>query len=348
MSRHVTLHDEHLSLRRIGEGESVFVVAEIGSNHHRDLGVARASIAAAQEAGADAVKFQVLDVGEQYHDPAPSIRDLHARIDLDEAWIGTLKAEADRHGLFFFASPTYLRAVDLLEGAGVALHKLASAQVGTFPQLVDAVARTGKPALLSTGLVTYGGLEAALQAFDRVGNDQVVVLHCNSRYPTPFEAVHLPRMATYRQMSGGPVGFSDHTPGTAVALAAVAQGASVIEKHFVLDPALDTPDAPFSLDPTAFGRLVADIRAVEQAMLERPRRSLDAAEATFRDRIIERLILARDKLAGAAFSEGDFEIKRASTGVDARDAALVTERFAAAEPLAAGTVLQWSMLRGAA
>ena len=164
---------------------------------------------------------------------------------------------------------------------------------------------------------------------------------------TRSDAVHLPRMVTYGQMSGGPVGFSDHTPGTAVALAAVAQGASVIEKHFVLDPAIDTPDAPFSLDPETFGQLVADIRAVEQAMRDRPRRTLDPGEAAYRDRIAERLILVRDKEAGARLTDGDFEIKRAPEGVDARDAALVTDRFVAAEPLAAGTVLQWSMLRGA-
>src|SRR6185436_17131371 len=214
----------------IGSGRT-FLIADVGSNHRQELALAYESIDAAAEAGADAVKFQSLQMKELYFDPGPEVRKLYAQIDLEEDWHAKLKAHCEKRGLLFFSSPTYFGAVELMEKLGVSLYKLASAQIGTFPQIVERVARTGKPVILSTGLVSAGELEASVRLFEKAGNPDFVILHCNSIYPTPYARVNLPMMDVYRRMYGCPVGYSDHTDDIYVALAAVSQGASVIEKH---------------------------------------------------------------------------------------------------------------------
>jgi sialic acid synthase SpsE len=331
--------------RTIGAGRT-FLVADIGSNHNQDLELALDTIDAAADAGADAVKFQSLDVGALYREPDGAVRALYARIDLREDWYPALAERCARRGVLFCSSPTYLRAVDLLESVGVRLYKLASAQVGTFPQLVSRVAAAGKPVILSTGIVTAGELEACLGLVAAAGNANVVVLHCNAIYPTPYARVHLPRMDAYRRMFGCLVGYSDHTDEDYVALAAVARGASVIEKHFTTSRALPTPDAVVAMEPPAFARMAAGIRAVEQALVEKPRLELEPEEAAFKASLRYRLVLARARRAGEAFAPGDFEYLRHPSGVDCRSEALVVARFAAAADLPAGTLLDWPMLVG--
>jgi len=344
---------EHREIRidgshRIGPGRT-FVIAEVGSNHCQDMGKARESIAAAAACGADAVKFQSIALDELYFAPGASTRALHARIDLAESWHGELKAACDGQGLVFFSSPTYLRAVDILASLGVDLYKLASAQIGVFPQLVAKVAGLGKPTLMSTGLVTPGGLEATVAMFRRAGNNAYGILHCNAIYPTPPNRVCLERMDVLRALYACPVGFSDHTGGTAVALAAVARGAEVIEKHFTLDRALDSPDAFFSLEPHELGRLVADIREVEAACAPCDARlDIEAEEDAFKRAIRHRLVLRRDKEAGEAFFPGDFDYKRHDRGVDCADETLVLTRMQAKQAIEAGELLAWDMLEGRA
>jgi len=222
-----------LSGGRVIGGPRTFVIAEIGSNHRGDLQRALDTIDAAAESGADAAKFQSLCLDQQWYRPTPEVVALHRTIDLDEDWVPALKDRCDQQGLVFFSSPTYLRAVDVLESIGVGLYKLASAQVGTFPQIVDHVGKTMKPVILSTGLVTLEELDAIIARLKRIGNDRIAILHCNSLYPTPVDKVHLPRMIEYRTRYQCPVGFSDHTEGITVSLAAVAMGATIIEKHFL-------------------------------------------------------------------------------------------------------------------
>jgi len=327
-------------------GDRTFIIAEVGSNHDQNLNVAFDSIEAAAEAGADAIKFQSLQMNALYYDPPEDVRRLYDQIDLEEDWHARLKEHCDKQGVVFFSSPTYLEAVSLLRSVDVALFKLASAQVGTFPQLVDRVAAQGKPTLLSTGLVTYGELERTIQRFQHHNNERFVILHCNSLYPTPFERVHLPLMDTYGAMFRGRVGFSDHTPDIFAPLAAVARGASVIEKHFTLSRRFSTPDAPISLEPDAFKRMVEGIRAVEKTLTPAVRTGLEQEERSFKESLRYRLVLDVDKQAGDSFREDDFRFLRHDRGVDCRDLRTVLKHTRAKNLLSKGSVLEWKDLEG--
>ncbi|GAA5510447.1 N-acetylneuraminate synthase family protein [Novipirellula caenicola] len=303
---------------RIGDGSPTFIIAEIGSNHGQDFQLALDTIDAAAEAGADAVKFQSIALDALYLDPSDETRKLHQAIDLDESWHRPLKEHCDKRGILFFSTPTYLQSVDLLNDLSVDLFKLASAQIGTFPQLIQRVAQTGKPTLLSTGLVSYGELEQVIKIFERSGNKNYCILHCNSIYPTPADRVFLGRMEIYRKMFGCPVGFSDHTDGIAVATAAVALGADVIEKHFILKRGIvNAPDEPFSLEPAELQAMVQSIRTVEQANRTETRIEIEAEETQFKNAIRYRAILKHDIAKGHELSSDDVYFLRHPSGVDA-------------------------------
>lgn len=299
--------------------ESTFIIAEIGANHCQSLQLAYEHIDAAKACGADAVKFQSIDIGELYHKPSAETIALHKQIDFPEEWHPLVKEYCDKKDIVFFSTPTYLKSIDLLEAVDVSLYKLASAQVGTFPQLVKKVAEAGKPVILSTGLVSYSELERVVKIFNEAGNPNFVILHCNSIYPTPFHKVHLQLMDTYRKMFGCIVGFSDHTEGIAIPTAAVALGAKVIEKHFVLDKSMPSPDAPIAIEPPLFKEMVDAIRAVEQATAPYSRTEIYAEEKGFKDKIATRLFLNADKQAGETLTETDFTFLRYTEGVDCRN-----------------------------
>lgn len=330
----------------LGEGRA-FVIAEVGSNHMGELSLAKEHIDAAAESDADAVKFQSINLNKLYKEPTQSTCDLHAIIDTDEAWCAELKDYAEQRKILFFSSPTYLDAVDLLDRLDIPLFKLASAQVGTFPQLVSAVARTGKPTILSSGIANYGQLSDAVNLFSEAGNERYAVLHCNSLYPTPAEKVYLGRMETYRKMFNCPVGFSDHTEGTAVVLAAVALGAAIIEKHFLLGSDISSPDAPFSICPDTFKTMVSDIRTIEYARGDSPRLVLEPEEQNFKEAIRYRLVLRNKKNQGEKFNENDFDFLRSEHGIDVSHIALVIKNMEAASSLKDGQVIDWRCLRGA-
>jgi sialic acid synthase SpsE len=323
---------------QIGSGRT-FIVAEIGSNHGQNIQKAFELIDTAKECGADAVKFQSLKVDELYYKPPLSIQKLHKQIDMDEQWYSALKEYADKKKVIFFSSPAYLRAVDILEGMNVQLYKLASAQIANFPQLIKKVAEKGKPVLLSSGLVSYGQLERAINFFREAGNDDYAILHCNSIYPTPHEKVNLPMIPIYRKMFGKPVGFSDHTIGIEISVAAVALGAKVIERHFILNKNDKTPDTSVSIDPNEFKRMVASIRAVEKALIERAREEIEEEEERFRETIIYRLILKNDKKKGDTLVFDDFEFKRFHRGINCWDLNEIVENFILKVELRKGSVL---------
>lgn len=321
-------------------GDKTFVIAEIGSNHNQDLQLVYDSIEAAKACGADAVKFQSLNVDELYHQPSQQIVDLHRKIDLREEWHGLLKSHCDKVGITFFSSPTYLKSLDILEGLDVPLYKLASAQIGTFPQMVEAVARLNKPTIISTGIVSYSELERVVNIFKRNGNEQYIILHCNSMYPTPYDQVNLPLMDVYHTMFGNPVGFSDHTDDIYVPIGAVARGAKVIEKHFAIDKTLPVPDAQFSLEPTDFKRMVDGIRAIEQACKAAPRTELHPDEASFKAKILYRLILKHDKQKGDSLTAEDFLFLRNAQGIDCREMDFVIDKMQLSKDVPANHLLQ--------
>ena len=331
----------------LGDGRT-FVIAEIGSNHGQDFQLALDTIDAAAECGADAVKFQSIDLDSLYLEPTEDIRTLHKAIDLDESWHVPLKEHCDRRGIIFFSTPTYLKAVDLLDELSVDLFKLASAQIGTFPQLVERVAQTGKPTLLSTGLVGYSELENVIKIFQQCGNPHYCILHCNSIYPTPPDRVFLGRMNVFRQMFQCPVGFSDHSDGIAVAIGAVALGAQVIEKHFILERGkIGAPDEPFSLEPAEMREMIDGIRAVELANRSDVRLQIEPEEARFKEGIRYRAVLTRDMHAGEAIAHDDVEFLRYPTGIDAQTMArLFVSGCRVLFSRSKGSLLQMKDIRG--
>lgn len=301
-------------------GDQTFIIADIGSNHKQDLILAKESIDAAAESGADAVKFQSIQVDRLYHKPDNSTRQFVSQLEFPEEWHYELMQYSKSKGVIFFSSPTYLKAVDLLEEVDVHLYKIASAQIGTFPQLVEKVAALNKPTIISTGISNYEEVSKAIEIFEYQGNNKYIVLHCNSVYPAPPEIVNLSLINTYKSMFGCITGFSDHTNGLHMSLAAVAQGAKVIEKHFTLDRSLDTPDSTsFASDPNEFSSLVNQIREIELGMQRSQLRTriLDEEEE-FKSKIIYRLRTLTKIEKGMRLSDGNVEYIRASEGVDAR------------------------------
>ena len=300
-------------------GSRTYIIAEIGSNHNQSIKLAFESIDAAVECGADAVKFQSIDVGELYYQPSEQTKALHRKIDMAEEWHGLLSEYCRKKGITFFSAPTYLRAVDILEEINVPLYKLASAQIGTFPQIIERVAATGKPVILSTGIVTIKELKGVVDIFKRHNNDKFIILHCNSIYPTPYDKVHLNIMKQYRDEFDCIVGFSDHTPDIYVPIAATALGAKVIEKHFALDRTLPVPDAPFSLEPDEFKRMVEGIRAAEQTLIDDSREKLQPEENQFKDSILYRLVANKSLASGEPVKAEDFKFLRHPEGIDCRE-----------------------------
>ncbi|WP_276373593.1 N-acetylneuraminate synthase family protein [Chryseolinea sp. H1M3-3] len=273
-------------------GDRTYIIADIGSNHKQDLTLAKESIDAAAESGANAIKFQSIQLKELYLYPDAKTTAFIKRLEFPEDWHGLLKEYCDKRGIIFFSSPTYLRAVDLLEEVNVPIYKLASAQIGTFPQIVEKVAALNKPTLFSTGIAAYDEIIKAVNIFKRHINDKFIILHCNSIYPTPPEKVNLRLIQTYKYMFDHPVGFSDHTNGTHIACAAVCLGANVIEKHFTLDRNLDTPDSnSFASDPPELKKLVTEIRAIEVAKNSSDDRlTIQPEEQEFKDGITYRIV----------------------------------------------------------
>ena len=304
---------------RVIGGDRCYIIAEIGSNHNQSLELAFKSIDAAIECGADAVKFQSIDVNELYYQPSKQVKSLHQKIDKPEEWHGILSEYCTKKGITFFSAPTYLKAVDILEEINVPLYKLASAQIGTFPQMIERVAATGKPVILSTGIVTMKELKSVVNIFKRHNNEKFIILHCNSIYPTPYNKVHLNIMKQYRDEFDCIVGFSDHTPDIYVPIAATALGAKVIEKHFALDRTLPVPDAPFSLEPDEFKRMVEGIRAAEQTLIDDSREKLQPEEYQFKESILYRLVANKSLVSGESVKAEDFKFLRYSEGIDCRE-----------------------------
>lgn len=325
-------------------GKKTFIIAEVGSNHNQSLTLAKEHIDAATEAGADAVKFQSINIDELYYRPPKKIKELHKKIDFDEKWHYELKEYSDKKKIVFFSSPTYLKAVDILEKSGVQLYKLASAQIGTFPQIIEKVAKTKKPVLISTGLVTINELINVVKLIRRY-NSKLIILHCNSIYPTPYNKVNLNLINLYAKKFNCIAGFSDHTPDIYMPIAAVALGAKVIEKHFIIDHNISTPDSALSLDHTQFTNMVDGIRATEQAIETSMRNKIQKEEKEFKEDILYRLVLNKDKRSGEIFAKSDFDFNRNNKGIDCRKLDLVLEKIPI-KRIRGGTLIKMEMLKG--
>jgi N,N'-diacetyllegionaminate synthase len=304
------------------------VIAEAGVNHNGDLDVARRLIDVAAAAGADVVKFQTFradrlaTVGAPKADyqaeaigPHESQHEMLHRLELSESMHEALVAHCAARRIRFFSTAFDIESLDLLARLGLDSFKIPSGELTDLPYLRH-VGGYGRPVILSTGMATLEEIEAALGVLDQAGTprDRVTVLHCTTEYPTPMADVNLRAMLTIRDALGVQVGYSDHTPGIEVAIAAVALGATVIEKHFTLDRNLPGPDHKASLEPGELADMIRAIRNIEQAMgdgIKRPcpgeARNMAAARKS--------LVAAQPIRVGERFSEENLAVKRPGTGV---------------------------------
>jgi len=305
------------------------IIAEAGVNHNGDMALAKELIAVAADAGADLVKFQTFTASKitsrsapkaEYQkgttDPEESQQEMIRKLELTRENHLELIAECKKRGIGFFSTAFDNDSFDLLEELGCCdLVKVPSGELTNLPYL-RYVSRLGTPLLLSTGMANLGDIEAAIDAVEQAGTsrDQITVLHCTTEYPTPMEDVNLRAMVNIGKALGVKVGYSDHTPGIEVPIAAVALGATVIEKHFTLDRSLPGPDHRASLEPAELKAMVAGIRNIERALgdgIKRP------SPSELKNKPIARksLVAACDIKAGEAFSPENLTAKRPGTGV---------------------------------
>jgi len=257
----------------IGDGQPCFVIAEIGSNHNHDFVLAKKMIEAAAEAGVDAVKFQTFRAQSHYSKHAPGFTYLNDRntfeliknLELDRSWHAPLKEYAESLSLMFLSSPCDVEAIVELDQLGMRAFKVASFDLSDLG-LVGHIAKTGRPVILSTGLADWMDIQRAIDTCGGVGNKNIVLLQCTSLYPAPAHLSNLLAVKVMRDAFGVLTGYSDHTEGDHICLAAVALGACVIEKHFTLDRKLPGPDHSFAMEPEPFKQMMQRLREIEAAM----------------------------------------------------------------------------------
>lgn len=328
-----------------------FIIAEAGVNHNGDPGLALKLVDAAAEAGADAVKFQAFRAELVAVKAAPKADyqiaatgsgegqlEMLRRLQLDDAAYRRLADRAKARGLTFLCSPFDAPSVDLVLSLGVPAMKIPSGEIVNLP-LLRRIGASGLPVILSTGMAEMAEIEAAVAALLAAGTprDKITLLHCNTEYPTPFADVNLRVMETLRRKFGMHVGYSDHTPGIEAAVAAVALGAEVIEKHLTLDHALPGPDHKASLEPPVFKAMVTAIRHVEEAM-GNPDKSPSPSEAHNRSSVRRSLVAARAIRAGEKFGPHNVVPKRPAGGIspmrwDEVMGRVARRDFAADEPI---------------
>jgi N,N'-diacetyllegionaminate synthase len=311
--------------RSVGPGHPVFVVAEAGVNHNGELRLARELVDAAAASGADAVKFQSFRTAALVSGAAPKAAyqqettgtgggqlEMLARLELGpEAW-RELRDRAHASGLVFFSAPFDEASADDLDRLDVTLLKVPSGEITNLP-LLRHVAAMKRPLIVSTGMATLDEVAAALAAIRAAGDPPVALLHCLSAYPAPVAEVNLRAMDALRRF-GVPVGFSDHTLGIHVPVAAVARGAAIVEKHLTLDTALPGPDHRASLAPADFAAMVHAIRDVEAALGDGDKRPMPS-ELDTRRVARKSLVAARPLRAGERLAREAVAIKRPGTGI---------------------------------
>lgn len=257
----------------------VYIVAELSANHGHLLENALASVRAAKAAGADAIKIQTytadtitldcdkpdfqVNTGTMWD--GVTLHELYEQAYTPWEWHRAIFDEAKKVGIDCFSTPFDKSAVDFLEELCNPIYKIASFEIPDIP-LIEYAASKHKPMVISTGIATPDDIQLALDACKRVGNEDVTLLHCVSAYPAPMELVNLRTMMDMAERYGVRVGLSDHTMGADVAIAAVALGATMVEKHFILDRAIGGPDAAFSMQQDEFAAMVQSIRNVEKAL----------------------------------------------------------------------------------
>ena len=305
---------------------ATFIIAEAGVNHNGDINLAKKLIEAAKDAGVDAVKFQTFkaenavtknvekaEYQKETTGTEESQYDMLKKLELTEYDFKELADYAKDKDILFISSPFDKESVDLLDEIGVPVYKVASGEITNFP-LLKYIAEKGKPIILSTGMATLGEIEDALRVIKEMGVDDVVLLHCVTSYPAKMEDVNLRVLETLRHAFKLPVGFSDHTLGTTVPIAAISLGAVVIEKHFTLDKNLPGPDHKASLEPDELEEMVVAIRDVEKALgdgIKRPTKEEEEIKKVVRRSVVAKIDIPK----GTTIAEDMLDVKRPGTGI---------------------------------
>jgi len=306
----VKIGDKH-----IGNNEPTFIIAEGGLNHNGDVDIGKELIKEAKKCGADAIKFQSYHTGE-FISKKSEYYELFKSLELSEEEFYELKKYAEKIGIKFISTPLDLKYVDILNKMNIPAFKIASGDL-TFYPLLEKVAKTDKPVILSTGMANILEIWEAIEVLRNNGCKEIILLHCISSYPTPYEDVNLNAIKTLKRIFNIPVGYSDHTLGIIAPIVSVALGADVIEKHFTLDRNMEGPDHTLSADPEEFKEIVDNIRLVEK-MLGGGEKIPMPSE---RDVIIEarRSVVAKRSIKkGECLSLDNLSFKRPGKGIETK------------------------------
>ncbi|MEO6054540.1 MAG: pseudaminic acid synthase [Chthoniobacterales bacterium] len=341
---------------QIGEGHPPFIIAEISANHGQNLDKALNIVHAAATAGADAIKMQTYTadtltlksdkedfrVGAGTLWEGRTLHDLYSEAYTPWEWHQPIKELAESLGMEFFSTPFDATAVDYLENLGVAAYKIASFEIVDIG-LIERVAKTGKPLIISTGMTSREEIQEALNAVARANNNQVALLKCTSGYPAKEDEMNLRTIPALRDIFQVPVGLSDHTLTTAIPAAAVALGACVIEKHLTLSRAEGGPDGAFSLEPHEFTEMVSAVRKTYSAL---GTVSHDCGESESKSRAFRRSLYAVENIrAGDPLTERNVRSIRPGHGLHTRYLPQLLKSFAA-QDIERGTALDWQYIRG--
>lgn len=315
-----------MNLGNVMNEKKVFIIAEAGVNHNGDMDTARKLVDAAAEAGADAVKFQTFKGEKLSSKFAKKAEYQKETTDAEESQLDMLKKlefPYDEHegimeyckskGIMFLSTAFEEESADFLNDLGVEIMKIPSGEITNYP-LLKKIGGFKKPIVISTGMSTLDEILEALKVLKGNGANEIYVLHCNTEYPTPFNDVNLKAMETIRKATGCSVGYSDHTEGIEVPIAAVAMGATIIEKHFTLDKAMEGPDHKASLNPYELKNMVSAIRNIEMAMGTGEKEPSTSEKRNIE--IVRKSIVAKcDIKEGDIFTEENIDVKRPGNGI---------------------------------
>lgn len=304
----------------------VFIIAEAGVNHNGNLETAKRLIDVASEAGADAVKFQTFKAEKlvckytrkaEYQinktEVSETQYDMLKKLELTDMMHKELMAYCEKRNILFLSTPFDIDSIDYLNGVGIAIMKIPSGEITNYPYL-KRIAQTHKPVILSTGMSTMKEVREAIEVLNKYGSEDLTVLHCNTEYPTPVNDVNLKVIQTFRDELGVKVGYSDHTMGIEIPIAAAAMGAMVIEKHFTLDRDMKGPDHKASLEPEELRAMVQAIRNVEKALGTGLK---ETSKSETKNKVIARksIVAMTDIAEGDIFTEENLTTKRPGDGI---------------------------------
>ena len=345
-----------INQRIVGAGQPVYVIAEISANHNHEFEQAAKIVRAAKDAGADAVKLQTYTAdtitlrsdqecfvvkGGTLWD-GKTLHDLYGEAFMPWEWQPKLKLIANELGMDLFSSAFDETAVDFLESMGVPAHKVASFELVDIP-LIQKMARTGKPLIISTGMGSMDEIDEAVATARGAGATQIALLKCTSAYPASPEQMNLRTIPYLAAHAGLPVGLSDHTMDVAVPVTAIALGACIIEKHLTLSRGVPGPDSAFSLEPSEFKAMVDAVRIAERSLGQA---RFGASEKEEGSRLFRRsLFVVADMKCGETFTAQNVRSIRPGHGLHTRHLGEVLGKPAARE-IQRGTPLSWDLVRG--